>query len=38
MLFCQIKELSNVRMPHMLMPDDFKAYAKVRIDNHMYNK
>lgn len=22
----------------MLMPDDFKAYSKVKIDNHLYNK
>nr|XP_023656028.1 phosphatidylinositol 5-phosphate 4-kinase type-2 alpha isoform X2 [Paramormyrops kingsleyae] len=22
----------------MLMPDDFKAYAKIRVDNHLFNK
>ena len=22
----------------MLMPDDFKAYSKVKIDNHLFNK
>ncbi|XP_078483278.1 phosphatidylinositol 5-phosphate 4-kinase type-2 alpha isoform X2 [Ciona intestinalis] len=33
-----IKELSCMRMPLMLMPDDFKAYSKVKVDNHIFNK
>jgi len=33
-----IKELACVRIPLMLMPDDFKAYSKVKIDNHIFNK
>ncbi|XP_039265956.1 phosphatidylinositol 5-phosphate 4-kinase type-2 alpha-like [Styela clava] len=33
-----IKELSYIRCPLMLMPDDFKAYSKVKVDNHLYNK
>lgn len=33
-----IKELACVRMPLMLMPDDFKAYSKVKVDNHIFNK
>lgn len=34
----QISELSHVNIPVMLMPDDFKAYTKTRVDNHMFNK
>jgi hypothetical protein len=30
--------LEHVKVPVMLMPDDFKAYSKVKVDNHMYNK
>lgn len=33
-----ITELSHVNTPVMLMPDDFKAYTKTRVDNHMFNK
>lgn len=33
-----INELSHVSVPVMLMPDDFKAYSKVKIDNHFFNK
>ncbi|XP_068716502.1 phosphatidylinositol 5-phosphate 4-kinase type-2 alpha-like isoform X2 [Montipora capricornis] len=33
-----INELSHVNNPAMLMPDDFKAYAKLRVDNHLFNK
>ncbi|XP_029442703.1 phosphatidylinositol 5-phosphate 4-kinase type-2 alpha-like [Rhinatrema bivittatum] len=22
----------------MLMPDDFKAYSKIKVDNHLFNK
>ncbi|XP_053202712.1 phosphatidylinositol 5-phosphate 4-kinase type-2 alpha-like isoform X1 [Panonychus citri] len=33
-----INELTHVNIPVMLMPDDFKAYTKIRVDNHLYNK
>ncbi|KAL3832218.1 hypothetical protein ACJMK2_023878 [Sinanodonta woodiana] len=33
-----VNELGHVNIPVMLMPDDFKAYTKVRIDNHLFNK
>ncbi|XP_061444905.1 phosphatidylinositol 5-phosphate 4-kinase type-2 beta isoform X2 [Rhineura floridana] len=33
-----INELSNVPIPVMLMPDDFKAYSKIKVDNHLFNK
>lgn len=33
-----IKELSHISIPVMLMPNDFKAYTKVKVDNHLYNK
>ncbi|XP_064648644.1 phosphatidylinositol 5-phosphate 4-kinase type-2 alpha-like isoform X2 [Lineus longissimus] len=33
-----IQELSHVNLPVMLMPDDFKAYSKTRVDNHLFNK
>nr|XP_024645625.1 phosphatidylinositol 5-phosphate 4-kinase type-2 beta [Macaca nemestrina] len=32
-----INELSNVPVPVMLMPDDFKAYSKIKVDNHLFN-
>ncbi|XP_076043091.1 phosphatidylinositol 5-phosphate 4-kinase isoform X2 [Oratosquilla oratoria] len=31
-------ELSHINIPVMLMPDDFKAYSKMRVDNHLFNK
>ncbi|RNA42135.1 phosphatidylinositol 5-phosphate 4-kinase type-2 alpha [Brachionus plicatilis] len=31
-------ELKHVNMPELLMPDDFKAYMKVKIDNQHFNK
>lgn len=34
----QINELSHVQIPIMLMPDDFKAYSKIKVDNHLFNK
>lgn len=37
-LALQINELSNVPVPVMLMPDDFKAYSKIKVDNHLFNK
>lgn len=33
-----VNELSHVNLRFMLMPDDFKSYSKIRVDNHMYNK
>ncbi|XP_070565238.1 phosphatidylinositol 5-phosphate 4-kinase type-2 alpha-like isoform X2 [Ptychodera flava] len=33
-----IGELGHVNIPVMLMPDDFKAFSKVKIDNHAFNK
>nr|CAB3264890.1 phosphatidylinositol 5-phosphate 4-kinase type-2 alpha [Phallusia mammillata] len=33
-----VKELTHMKMPLMLMPDDFKSYSKVKIDNHIFNK
>lgn len=37
-LSIQINELSHVQIPIMLMPDDFKAYSKIKVDNHLFNK
>ncbi|XP_005387290.1 PREDICTED: phosphatidylinositol 5-phosphate 4-kinase type-2 alpha [Chinchilla lanigera] len=34
----RINELSHVQIPVMLMPDDFKAYSKIKVDNHLFNK
>lgn len=33
-----VNELNHVNIPVMLMPDDFKAFTKVRVDNHLFNK
>lgn len=33
-----ISGLEHVNVPVMLMPDDFKAFSKVKVDNHMFNK
>lgn len=33
-----INELTHVNTPVMLMPDDFKAHTKVKVDNHGFNK
>lgn len=33
-----INELTHVNSPVMLMPDDFKAFTKVKVDNHLFNK
>ena len=38
LFFSQISELNHVNLPVMLMPDDFKAFTKIRVDNHMFNK
>lgn len=33
-----INELTHVNIPVMLMPDDFKAFTKIKVDNHLFNK
>lgn len=33
-----ITGLTHVNVPVMLMPDDFKAFSKIRVDNHHFNK
>uniref|UniRef100_A0AAR2KJQ1 Phosphatidylinositol 5-phosphate 4-kinase type-2 alpha n=1 Tax=Pygocentrus nattereri TaxID=42514 RepID=A0AAR2KJQ1_PYGNA len=33
-----INELSHIQIPVMLMPDDFKANSKIKVDNHLFNK
>ena len=33
-----VSQLSHVAPPVMLLKDDFKAYSKIKIDNHLYNK
>ncbi|XP_076328058.1 phosphatidylinositol 5-phosphate 4-kinase type-2 beta-like isoform X2 [Tachypleus tridentatus] len=33
-----ILELNHVSIPVMLMPEDFKAFSKIKVDNHHYNK
>lgn len=33
-----ISQLSHVAPPVMLLKDDFKAYSKIKIDNHYFNK
>lgn len=33
-----INELANYPGKVMLMPDDFKAYSKIKVDNHNFNK
>ncbi|KAK3717531.1 hypothetical protein QZH41_013791, partial [Actinostola sp. cb2023] len=35
--FRAINELSHVNVPVMLMPEDFKAFSKIRVDNHSFN-
>lgn len=33
-----INQLGHINIPVMLMPDDFKSYTKIRIDNYQFNK
>ncbi|XP_036389555.1 phosphatidylinositol 5-phosphate 4-kinase type-2 gamma [Megalops cyprinoides] len=33
-----INDLSQVPVPVMLLPDDFKANAKIKVNNHLFNK
>jgi hypothetical protein len=37
-LCLQINELSLVQVPPMFLPEDFKAYSKIRVDNHLFNR
>uniref|UniRef100_A0A8C8RDV1 Phosphatidylinositol 5-phosphate 4-kinase type-2 gamma n=1 Tax=Pelusios castaneus TaxID=367368 RepID=A0A8C8RDV1_9SAUR len=34
----QISELSQVPLPVMLLPDDFKANSKIKVNNHLFNR
>lgn len=34
----QINELSHINIPVMLLPDDFRASSKIKVDNHLFNK
>lgn len=34
----QINDLSQVPVPVMLLPDDFKASTKIKVSNHLFNK
>lgn len=34
----QIGELMHVPPPGLLLPDDFKAFSKIKVDNHCFNK
>ncbi|XP_032296959.1 phosphatidylinositol 5-phosphate 4-kinase type-2 gamma [Coturnix japonica] len=34
----QINELSQVPPPVMLLPDDFKANSKIKVNNHLFNR
>uniref|UniRef100_A0A8D0GRY8 Phosphatidylinositol 5-phosphate 4-kinase type-2 gamma n=1 Tax=Sphenodon punctatus TaxID=8508 RepID=A0A8D0GRY8_SPHPU len=34
----QINELSQVPLPIMLLPDDFKANSKIKVNNHLFNR
>ena len=33
-----VRELSHISIPVMLMPDDFRAFTKIKIDNQAFNK
>ncbi|NWX38554.1 PI42C kinase, partial [Notiomystis cincta] len=33
-----INELSQVPLPVMLLPDDFKASSKIKVNNHLFNR
>ena len=37
-LLLQTHELENVNIPVMLLPEHFKAFTKIRIDNQNFNK
>ena len=33
-----VNELQDISIPVMLMPDDFRAFSKIKVDNHAFNK
>jgi len=33
-----VNELTHISIPVMLMPDDFRAFTKIKVDNHAFNK
>jgi hypothetical protein len=33
-----VRELAYISIPVMLMPDDFRAFTKIKVDNHAFNK
>ena len=33
-----VNELTHISIPVMLMPDDFRAFSKIKVDNHAFNK
>jgi len=33
-----VRELQHINVPVMLMPDDFRAFSKIKIDNNAFNK
>ncbi|XP_043200224.1 phosphatidylinositol 5-phosphate 4-kinase type-2 alpha-like [Amphibalanus amphitrite] len=33
-----INQLTHINIPVMLMPDDFKSFSKIRVDNYLFNK
>ena len=33
-----VRELTHISIPVTLMPDDFRAFTKIKIDNHAFNK
>ena len=33
-----VRELAHISQPVMLMPDDFRAFTKIKVDNFAFNK
>ena len=33
-----VRELQHINVPVMLMPDDFRSFSKIKINNHAFNK
>ena len=33
-----VRELSHISIPVMLMPDDFRAFTKIKVDSFAFNK
>lgn len=38
LVILQINDLNQVPVPVMLLPDDFKANTKIKVQNHLFNK